>query len=129
MTKNSFAKKLMQDIQNRTGMTSKELNHHMKMALNNLVNNREEVMANYRKMLEKSMPQGRTMHDIDWVESEHKFAEAAGPAQSKNVMLDKDPENGLITVAQYCGNEWLIKHLPPKWLAPTGRRYVLQEEK
>lgn len=127
MTKNSFVKKLMQDVQDRTGMTSEELNHHMKIALNNLVNNREEVMANFQKMLENSMPQGPTMEEYGWEDGRHTLAEAIGPAQSKNVMLDKNPENDLITVAQQCGNEWTVKHLPPKWLAPTGRKYELKE--
>ena len=127
MTGNSFVNKALKDFQNKTGMTSEELNQQIKIALHQIVNNREEVMANFSKMLESTMPQGPTMHDIDWDESEHKFAEAAGPAQSRNVMLEKDPETDLITVAQKVGNEWNIKHVPPKWLAPTGRKYELKE--
>lgn len=127
MTGNSFVKKLMQDVQNKTGMTSEELNRHMKIALNNLVNNREEVMANFSKMLESAMPQGPTMEEIEWEDGEHFLTEAVGPAQSRNVMLEKEPETDLITVAQKVGNEWFIKHLPPKWLAPTGRKYELKE--
>lgn len=127
MTGNSFVKKLMQDVQNKTGMTSEELNHHMKIALNNLVNNREEVMANFQKMLEIAMPQGPTMEEIEWEDGEHFLTEAVGPVQSKNVMFEKDPETDLITVAQKVGNEWNIKHVPPKWLAPTSRKYELKE--
>ncbi|WP_408922365.1 hypothetical protein [Corynebacterium kefirresidentii] len=127
MTGNDFINKVLKDFQNKTGMTSEELNQQMKIALHRIVNNREEVMANFSKMLESAMPQGPTMEEIEWEDGEHFLTEAVGPAQSRNVMLEKEPETDLITVAAKSGNEWNIKHLPPKWLAPTGRKYELKE--
>ena len=60
MTGNDFINKVLKDFQNKTGMTSEELNQQMKIALHRIVNNREEVMANFSKMLESAMPQGPT---------------------------------------------------------------------
>lgn len=127
MTKDNFVNKALKDFQNKTGMTSEELNRQIKIALHQIVNNREEVMASFSKMLENAMPQDPTMEEYGWEDGRHTLAEAIGPAQSRNVMLDKNPENDLITVAQKVGNDWTVKHLPPKWLAPTGRKYEPKE--
>lgn len=127
MTGKDFVNKLLKDFQNKTGMTSEEVNQQMKIALHQIVNNREEVMANFSKALENAMPQGPTMKEIEWDDGKHFLAEAIGPNRSRNVMVDKNPESDLITVAHKFGSEWSIKHLPPKWISPTGRKYELKE--
>lgn len=126
MTGNDFINKVLKDFQNKTGMTSEELNQQMKIALHRIVNNREEVMANFSKMLESAMPQGPTMEEIEWEDDKHYLAEAEHVTLGKVVMIHPATDARIRCLCKWYGPHW-VYNLTPAHLTPTGKRCTLTE--
>lgn len=68
-----------------------------------------------------------TMAEIEWDEGEHFLAEAENRAWGKVIMLFKKAKTGKILSLFHEDGEQCFVCLDPCDLAPTGRRYVLQE--
>lgn len=68
-----------------------------------------------------------TMAEIEWDDNEHFLAEAENRAWGKVIMLFKKAKTGKILSLFHEDGEQCFVYLDPCDLAPTGRRYVLQE--
>lgn len=110
----------------------KALNYFISYILNKNLPGKEdtEKILAYKEIIENVLPPlpRMTMADVEWEDSKHFLAEAEDENGNKVIMFAQDDDK-YIRCMQAVGTTRIIVEITKKYLVPTGKRYMPQEEK